>query len=84
MFAIFAGLTNELLHVNVATFGDFAAFAGIGLGIAFYLASVLIVRNVLRYGETELRGKNRDVTLGGGTYIMVWIMVTVLFYTLAL
>jgi hypothetical protein len=46
------------------------------------LLSILVVRHVLHYGEAELRGKSRDVTLGGGTFIVLWIMVTVLFYTL--
>jgi len=28
-----------------------------------------------------LKGKNRQITLGGGTFIFVWIMVTVLLNT---
>jgi len=70
------------LHIDVVTFGDFATFVGIGLGVAFYVLSVLVVRYVLHYGEAELRGKNRYITLGGGTFICVWVMVTVLVYTL--
>jgi hypothetical protein len=83
-FAILAGFTNQALHIDVATFGDFATFVGVGLGLAFYLLSVVVVRYVLHYGEAELKGKNRYITLGGGTFICVWVMVTVLLYTLAL
>jgi hypothetical protein len=83
VFAILAGLTNELLHVNAVNFGDFAAFLGIGVGVAFYLLSVILVQHVFHYGEAELRGKNRYITLGGGTFIFVWIMTSVLFYTIA-
>ena len=82
VLAILAGVSNEVLHINVASFGDLATYLGIGLGVAFYLVSVMIVRHLLHYGEAELRGKNRDVTLGGGTFIFVWIMVSVLFYTI--
>lgn len=82
--AIIAGLTTELLHIDVATFGDFAVLLGIGVGIAFYLFSVILVQHVFHYGEAELGGKNRYITLGGGTFIFVWIMVTVLCYTLRL
>ena len=37
----------------------------------FYLLSVPIVRYILRYGEVELKGKNKYITLGGGTFIVV-------------
>ena len=82
--AILAGLTNELLNINAANFGDFAPMLGVGLGIVFYLLSIAIIRYVLRYGEAELRGPNRYITFGGGTFIFVWIMVTVLAYTVKL
>jgi hypothetical protein len=84
VLAIVAGFTNQALHIDVVTFGDFATFVGIGLGIAFYLLSVIIVRYLLHYGEVELKGKNRYITLGGGTFICIWVMVTVLFHTLQL
>ncbi len=83
VLAILAGLSNQILHINSTNFGDAATYVGIGLGVAFYLLSVLIIRHMLHYGAAELRGKNRDITLGGGTFIFVWIMVTVLFYTIA-
>ena len=82
--AIIAGVTTELLHINVMTFGDLAPLLGVGVGVVFYLFSVILVQHVFHYGEAELRGKNRYITLGGGTFIFVWIMVTVLFYTLKL
>ena len=82
--AIVAAISNELLHINTVTLGDLAGFAGVGLGVAFYLFSILLVRHVFHYGEPELRGKTRDVTLGGGTFIVVWIMLSVFFYTIGL
>jgi len=38
---------------------------------------------VLHYGEVELKGKNKYITSGGGTFIVLWIMVAVLLNTLA-
>jgi membrane protein YdbS with pleckstrin-like domain len=80
---IVAALTEQFFHVNVATLGDYAQILGIGVAVVFYVLSLLIVRHVLRYDEVVLKGKNRDVTLGGGSFIMIWIMVTVLLNTLS-
>ena len=82
MLAIVAGLTNEMLNINSINFGDYAAILGIGVGVAFYLLSIVLVRHVFHYGEAELRGPNRYITIGGGTFIFVWIMMTVLTYTI--
>jgi hypothetical protein len=82
--AIVAGASNQLFHIDAANFGDLASIVGIGLGVAFYLLSIVLVRYVFHYGEAELRGKNRYITLGGGTFIVLWVMVTVLFHTLGL
>ena len=84
VLAIVAGATNELLHITTANFGALASILGVALGIAFYLLSIIVVKYGLKYGEAELRGKNRYVTLGGGTFIVLWVMVTVLFYTVGI
>ncbi len=83
-FAIVAGFANQFLQVDQARFGDFAVFVGIGLGVVFYLITILIVLYGFHYGVTELKGKNRYITLGGGSFIMLWITVSVLLYTLGL
>ena len=80
---IAAGFAEQVLHVNVTTLGDYASIIGIGVGIIFYALSVFIVRYLFRYDAVALRGKNRDITLGGGTYIFIWIMMTVLLNTLS-
>ena len=81
--AVVAGFANQYLHVNQANFGDFAIFVGIALGLVIYMFSIFIVQRVLRYGEAELKGKNRHITLGGGTFIILWIVVSVLLNTLS-
>ena len=82
--AIAAGFTNSYLHVSQTNpaLGDFALVVGIALALGFYLLSILIVRHAFHMGETELKGKRRDVTLGGGTFIMVWVVVSVVLNTL--
>lgn len=82
LLAIVAGFANQFLHINQANFGDFALFIGIGLGIVIYAFSILIIRRVLHFGEVELKGKNRHITLGGGSFIILWIVVSVFLYTL--
>jgi len=79
---VLTGVAENVLQINQSTLGDFAIFVGIGLGVVIYLGSAEIVRHVLHYGEAELKGKNRYITLGGGSFIVMWIMVTVLLYTL--
>ncbi len=82
VMGIAAGFTNYFLHIGVATLGDLAIFAGIGLVLLFYGASIFIVRKLLGYGEIELKGKNKYATLGVGTFIVVWIMVSILLNTI--
>jgi hypothetical protein len=81
LFGILAGFTENLLNINQGTLGDLAIFVGIGLGVVIYLISTAIVRYGLHYGVAELKGKNRYITLGGGSFIVLWIMVTVLLYS---
>jgi hypothetical protein len=81
--AVVAGFANQFLHINQASFGDFAIFLGIGLGLIIYAFSIFVVQRVLHYGEAELKGKNRYITLGGGTFIILWIVVSVFLNTVS-
>ncbi len=55
---------------------------GIAVMIAVYVFSYLVVRYGLRYSQADLKGKNKAVTLGVGTYIFTWAALWVLLYTL--
>ena len=55
---------------------------GIWIAIFAYFISYLIVRRILKFGETELKGKYKTVTLGIGTYIFTWALVWILLFTL--
>lgn len=80
--AVVAGFANHFLGINDTAYGDLALPIGIALGFAVYLLSIFIVRNLLRYGDLELKGKNKYITLGGGTFIVLWVMISVLLNTL--
>ncbi len=82
LLAIVAGFANTFLHIGQTTLGDLALIAGIAVALGFYALSILIVRHVFHLGEIELKGKRRDITLGGGTFIVVWVMVSVVLNTL--
>jgi hypothetical protein len=82
LMAVAAGFANHFLGISEGAYGGLALPVGVGLGLFFYLWSVFIVRNLLHYGELELKGKNRYITLGGGTFIVLWVMVAVLLNTL--
>ncbi len=54
----------------------------IALGFLFYVASVLVVKHVWKYGPAELAGPRKHVTLGMGSYIIWLIFMLTLLNTL--
>ncbi len=80
--AVAAGFANHFLGISDTAYGDLSLPLAIALGLAVYLLSIFIVRNLLRFGELELKGKNKYITLGGGTFIVLWVMISVLLNTL--
>jgi len=56
--------------------------AGIAAAFVVYVASYFLVRYGLGYGEVELKGKQRAVMLGSGTFVFVWAAVWMLLFTL--
>lgn len=59
-----------------------AGIEGIWLMITIFIISYLIVKYGLKYGEKELKGKNKTVMIGIGTYIFIWALCWILLYTL--
>ncbi|MBS7650778.1 MAG: hypothetical protein QXL25_06480 [Candidatus Bathyarchaeia archaeon] len=55
---------------------------GLALAALIYLLSVIVFKNILRYGEVELQGKYKVTILGLGTYIFTWAAIWILLYTL--
>ena len=55
---------------------------GISLMVLIYLSSYFMVKYGWRYTEEELKGRNKSVLLGVGTYIFLWAATWIFLYTL--
>ena len=55
---------------------------GLWFMIIMYIFSYLVVKHGLKYGEKELKGRNKTVMIGIGTYIFIWALVWILLNTL--
>ena len=51
------------------------------MGIGIYAISVFLVKYILHYGPTELKGPNKHITLGIGSYIIWFLFTTILLNT---
>jgi spore maturation protein SpmB len=71
VFALKEVVTGELATVVYTT-----------VAILVYALTVAFYRYGLRYGEAELKTKNRAITLGIGTYIFAWLASVTVIYTL--
>jgi hypothetical protein len=56
---------------------------GIIAALLIYVVSCFLFKYGFNYGEAELKGKQRVVSLGSGTYVFVWAAVWILLYTLS-
>lgn len=73
--AIFAALICFVLRIK----GEI----GILVALLIYALSCFLFQYGFKYGEVELKGKQRVVTLGSGTFIFVWAAIWILLYTLS-
>jgi hypothetical protein len=71
VWALGGVVTGELATVVYPTFA-----------ILVYALTVEFYRYGLRYGEAQLKTKNRVITLGIGTYIVTWLASLIAAYTL--
>ncbi len=71
---------------NVLGLGGQGALFGtswaISMGIGIYAISVFLVKYILHYGPTELKGPNKHITLGIGSYIIWFLFTTILLNTI--
>ncbi|TMI36643.1 hypothetical protein E6H25_02085 [Candidatus Bathyarchaeota archaeon] len=79
-FGVLAGVVY-----NIVGFGQGGVILGtlalISVGIGVYAVSVILVKNILGYGPDELKGPNKHVTLGMGSYVIWMIFTTILLNT---
>jgi hypothetical protein len=60
---------------------DHSGYTQLSLAITAYLFTYYILRFGFKIDPTKLRSKNQILTLGIGTFFLVWILVWVLTYT---
>ena len=80
-FGALAGVIYNLLGfgqlgVGVGTLGL------ISVGIGVYAVSVVLVKNVLGYGPSVLKGPNKHVSIGFGAFVIWMVFVTILLNTI--
>ena len=75
-FAVLAGVVFNALGLGLygVTVGTLST---IGLGVLFYALSVFVVKYLFGYGEAELKGPRKIITMGMGTYI-IWLMFSII------
>ena len=61
---------------------DLATTAYTAIAVMVYALTAAVYRYVLHYGQAELKGKNRYITLGIGTFIFAWLAALTLTYTM--
>ena len=80
-FAVLAGVT-----FNLSGLGEQGIILGtvavVGVGILVYAAHVAVIKYLLGYGEAELTGPRKHVSIGMGSYIAWLIFTTVLVNTI--
>lgn len=62
--------------------GEIATTAYTAIAVMVYALTAAVYRYVLHYGAAELKGKNRYITLGIGTFIFAWLAALTLTYTM--
>ena len=80
-FGVLSGVVYNL--IGFYQLGDLGlqTLALISVGMGMYSLSVIIVKNILGYGPDELKGPNKHVTIGMGSFIIWMIFTTILLNT---
>ena len=79
--AIATGMGSVFAFKDVVS-GELASVVYPAVAILVYALTVAFYRYGLRYGEAELKTKNRAITLGIGSYIFAWLASVTVIYTL--
>lgn len=73
---------GSVIGLREAVTGELATVVYPAFAILVYVLTVEFYRYGLRYGEAQLKTKNRVITLGIGTYIVTWLASLIAAYTL--
>ena len=75
LYNILAELTG-LNDVSLGTLGLFSVAIGV------YAVTIVVVKYVFGWGPDELKGPNKHITIGIGSYIIWTIFSTMILYTI--
>ncbi len=80
---ILAGILYNVLLIVTGLQGiDVGTLGMISVGVSVYAVTVLLVKYVLGFGPTELKGPNKPITHGLGTFIIWTLFTSILLYTI--
>ena len=79
-FGVLAGAVYTLVGFGTGGLA-LGTLALISVGIGIYAVSVIVVKNILGYGPEVLKGPNKHVTIGLGSYVIWMIFTTILLNT---
>jgi uncharacterized protein (DUF486 family) len=81
-FIAIATGVGSVIWLGQAVTGALASVVYPAVAMLVYALTVEFYRYGLRYGEAQLKTKNRVITLGIGTYIVTWLASSIAAYTL--
>ncbi len=80
---ILAGILYNVLLIVTGLQGiDVGTLGMISVGVSVYAVTVIIVKYVLGFGPTELKGPNKPITHGLGTFVIWTLFTSILLYTI--
>lgn len=80
-FGVLSGVVYTLIGFYQLNDLALQTLALISVGIGMYSVSVILVKNILGFGPDELKGPNKHVTIGMGSFIIWMIFTTILLNT---
>ncbi|HEX4921981.1 MAG TPA: hypothetical protein VFV92_14730 [Candidatus Bathyarchaeia archaeon] len=80
-FGVISGIVYNLIGFPQLGSIGLQTLGLISVGIGIYSLSILLVKNVLGYGPDVLKGPNKHVTIGMGSYIIWMVFTTILLNT---
>lgn len=79
-FGVLAGIVYNLIGFGQGGVA-LGTLALISVGIGIYAVSIIVVKNILGYGPDQLKGPNKHVTIGIGSYVIWMVFTTILLNT---
>lgn len=80
-FGVISGVVYNLIGFSQIGNIGLQTLGLISVGVGIYSLSILLVKNILGYGPDVLKGPNKHVTIGMGSYTIWMVFTTILLNT---